>query len=182
MFRRADSEDATQVAGLHADSWRRHYRGAYADEFLDSDVLADRLSVWAGRLDETSGQALTVVSEVDGDVIGFVHVILDADPTWGALVDNLHVRHDHQGQGIGRRLMAEAAAFVAVERPESALHLWVLEQNEPAQRFYRRMNGRQVEAARVPPVGGISGRLDGTPVRLRFVWAEPRLLGTSPRR
>jgi hypothetical protein len=27
---------------LHADSWRRHYRGAYADAFLDGDVLADR--------------------------------------------------------------------------------------------------------------------------------------------
>jgi hypothetical protein len=45
-FRAARPDDAEKVALLHADSWRRHYRGAYADSFLDSDVVADRRSVW----------------------------------------------------------------------------------------------------------------------------------------
>src|SRR6478752_4827506 len=49
-FRLARAADALAVAALHADSWRRHYRGAYSDAFLDGDVLKDRRSVWEARL------------------------------------------------------------------------------------------------------------------------------------
>src|SRR6266545_1171398 len=51
-FRLASPADAKAVADLHADSWRRHYRGAYSDAFLDGDVVADRLAVWTARLRE----------------------------------------------------------------------------------------------------------------------------------
>jgi hypothetical protein len=37
-FRAAGAGDASAVAGLHGDSWRRHYRGAFSDAFLDRDV------------------------------------------------------------------------------------------------------------------------------------------------
>jgi GNAT superfamily N-acetyltransferase len=40
-FRLAGPPDADAIAALHADSWRRHYRGAYSDAFLDGDVGAD---------------------------------------------------------------------------------------------------------------------------------------------
>ena len=38
QFRFGDRRDANAIAALHADSWRRHYRGAYSDAFLDGDV------------------------------------------------------------------------------------------------------------------------------------------------
>ncbi|HVB09529.1 MAG TPA: GNAT family N-acetyltransferase [Bacillota bacterium] len=50
-----------------------------------------------------------VVAEDGGEVVGFVHVILHEDPTWGALLDNLHVRHDRARQGIGTALVGEVA-------------------------------------------------------------------------
>jgi hypothetical protein len=31
QFREAGPGDAGAIAGLHADSWRRHYRGAFSD-------------------------------------------------------------------------------------------------------------------------------------------------------
>ena len=37
-FRMAGAGDAAGLAGLHADSWRRHYRGAFSDAFLDGEV------------------------------------------------------------------------------------------------------------------------------------------------
>ncbi|MEU4563183.1 hypothetical protein AB0F72_32800 [Actinoplanes sp. NPDC023936] len=51
-FRFAEAADAAGIAALHADSWRRHYRGAYSDSFLDGDVIADRHAVWSARLAE----------------------------------------------------------------------------------------------------------------------------------
>lgn len=38
VFRPARATDSEAIAVLHADSWRRHYRGAYSDAFLDGDV------------------------------------------------------------------------------------------------------------------------------------------------
>src|SRR3954466_4329007 len=99
-LRLTGAEVAGQIALLHADSWRRHYRGAYADSFLDGDVVADRRSVWSARL-ATPANSHTVVAEDDDRLVGFIHVVFDQDPRWGSLVDNLHVVHDRHRAGVG---------------------------------------------------------------------------------
>jgi GNAT superfamily N-acetyltransferase len=175
-LRPAGAGDAPAIARLHAESWRRHYRGAYADAFLDGDVLADRLAVWHQRLSTPDPQRVTVVAENDGAVIGFAHAVVDEDPAWGALLDNVHVAHDHKRLGIGTLLMA-ASARVAVERARlPRLYLWVLEANVAAQAFYRARGGTPVERRPVPPPGGVPGRLTGDPLAIRYVWPEPTVL------
>src|SRR3954468_11934447 len=129
-LRAAGPPDAGRIAELHADSWRRNYRGAYSDAFLDGDVVADRVAVWTDRLSDNREDRFTILAQRGRDVVGFIHIALDADPTWGALVDNLHVTHDLKRSGIGRRLMGKAAATVLERRPAEGLYLWVLEQNE----------------------------------------------------
>jgi GNAT superfamily N-acetyltransferase len=168
--REAVSGDAEQIAALHADSWRRFYRGAFADAYLDGDVLSDRREVWSARLGRPSRAATVVVD--DGRVAGFVHVILDEDEQWGSLVDNLHVRHDLQRAGLGRVLMHRAAAVVAERAGDRRMYLWVLEINRRAQRFYAALGGAQVEKSLVSAPGGIPGRLAGTPGKLRVAWAD----------
>jgi ribosomal protein S18 acetylase RimI-like enzyme len=175
-FRPALATDAAAIAALHANSWRRHYRGAYDDSYLDGDVGADRAAVWHGRFQSASNHAHTHVAEHEGVVVGFVHTILDADPAWGALLDNLHIAHGHQRRGTGARLLRLSARTVVENRPGSALHLWVLEQNQAAQAFYRSMGSTCVERDEVPAPGGMPGRLTGTPACLRLVWRDPRHL------
>lgn len=48
----ASDRDADSFAALHADSWRRHYRGAYFDSYLDGDIVTNRQEVWRSRLDQ----------------------------------------------------------------------------------------------------------------------------------
>ena len=108
-LRSAGPTDADAVAALHADSWQRHYRGAYADTYLDGDLEVDRRAVWSERLAQPSPWARTVLAKADGEFVGFAHVVLRDDPVWGALVDNLHVRHDQKRRGIGRRLLGAVA-------------------------------------------------------------------------
>jgi ribosomal protein S18 acetylase RimI-like enzyme len=135
QFRVAGPADATAVANLHAESWRRHYRGAYSDAFLDGDVVADRLAVWTDRLREPDPRRCTILAE-DGSLVGFANTLFDDDPTWGALLDNLHVAYGHKRRGIASRLLALSAEAL-MERPErTGLYLWVLEQNVDAQAFY----------------------------------------------
>jgi ribosomal protein S18 acetylase RimI-like enzyme len=176
QLRRAGAADAEQIALLHADSWRRHYRGAYSDAFLDGDVAADRRAVWIERLQESNGDTATIAAEAGGALVGFIHVLFHHDPVWGALIDNLHVSFASKGHGIGTRLMAEAARAVLERSDDSGLYLWVLEQNSGAQAFYAARAGRCVERAAVEAPGGVAARLNGSPAKLRYVWPDPALL------
>jgi ribosomal protein S18 acetylase RimI-like enzyme len=180
-FRRATAVDCEPVARLHADSWRRHYRGAYSDSFLDGDVATDRLAVWTGLLSHPGADSSTIVAEDAGVLVGFAHTRFEDDGRWGALLDNLHVAHTHQRGGTGSQLVARTAGAVAERRSGSGLYLWVLEQNRAAQAFYASLGARWVEHAVVDPPGGDTTRLHGTPRKLRYVWSPTEVIGLARR-
>ena len=171
-FRMACPDDAHAVAGLHADSWRRHYRGAYSDAFLHGDVGGYLLTVWTDRLGAPQPRARTILAEHDGQVVGLAHTLLDNDPAWGALLDNLHVAHGLKRCGIGTRLLTLTRRSVRDWSPSSGLYLWVLEQNSAARAFYAAQGGICVERADVPPPGGDPARLAGRPMCLRYAWQD----------
>ena len=175
-LRLAGPDDAERIAVLHADSWRRHYRMAYLDAFLDDDLDADRSEVWAGRLRGSRADATTIVAEDDRSTVGFVHVIFDDDPRWGALIENLHVAYANKRCGIGTRLMGEAARAVIDRSATGGLYLWVLQQNVAAQAFYEARGGRRSEQAPALAPGGIASRLNGSPLKWRYVWPQPSVL------
>lgn len=180
-FRAARPEDAHAVAALHADSWQRHYRGAYADAFLDNEVGEYLGRLWTERLAAPPSNARTILAEHDGELVGLAHTFLDHDPTWGAFVDNVHVRYTVKRQGIGRRLFALTAQEVLRSSPSSGLHLTVLDQNTAAQAFYSARGGTPVERVDVPAPGGDPARLNGKPTCLRFVWRADELGALSER-
>jgi ribosomal protein S18 acetylase RimI-like enzyme len=174
-YREATEHDAGAIAALHADSWRRHYRGAYLDAYLDGDIVTDRLEVWTTRLTPPKLNQYTVCADTGGDVIGFAHTLFDHDPTWGALLDNLHVRSDVKGHGIGTQLLSEAALKLIRSRPSESLYLWVLDQNEAAQLFYDARGGSRVESTLRGPFPGC-----GRAVGHRYFWPDPfRLISKS---
>ncbi len=179
-FRSANADDSEQVAALHADSWRRHYRGAYADSFLDGDIATDRREVWSKRLATQAGTA-TILAEYDGQLAGFVHVMFDHDPRWGSLVDNLHVYSSRRRTGMGTQLMTRAAQAVADQANGNAMYLWVLEQNTNAQHFYLATGASCVETSTAPPPGGDPTRLNGSPKCLRMAWPDVARFNQAPR-
>ena len=172
-YREATSEDVDAIAQLHADSWRRNYRGAFRDAFLDGPVVTERRSVWAGRLGCPSSSRYTVVAEEDAVVVGFAHTVFDDDPIWGALVDNLHVVQNLKRQGVGRHLMAASGQAVAERRHHAGMYLWVLRQNTAAQAFYAAIGGRRVGEGVTQPPGG------GTAPTFRYAWPDPAALARS---
>jgi Acetyltransferase (GNAT) family len=180
-FRMAEQGDAQAVAALHADSWQRHYRGAYTDAFLDDEVPGFLLELWTSRLARPDPRARTVLAELDqaGDgsrVVGMAHTVLGNDPAWGALLDNLHVGYGLKRQGVGTSLMSLTAKAVLADEPESGLYLWVLEQNVNAQAFYTARGGTCVERRDAPAPGGETARLNGEPRCFRYAWPDPSKL------
>ena len=180
VYRRASPSDALDVAHLHADSWRAHYRGAYSDTFLDGDVVDDRVAFWTERLASEDEDRFTLVARSRERLVGFAHTVLGADPEWGALLENLHVARQTHRRGVGRRLMGDTAAELLERSSSEGLHLWVLEQNRAAQAFYEALGGTHVGSSPTLAPGGDPTRLAGTPMRRRYAWPDPRVLLPEP--
>lgn len=177
-FRLAGPADAPAIAHLHADSWRRHYRGAYSDAFLDGEVHADRLALWTARLGSADVASYTIVA-LAPELLGFAHTVFDDHPQWGALLDNMHVAAARQRHGIGSRLLACSGAEVAQRSPASGLYLWVLERNTAAQAFYAANGAVCAGREAVTPPGGKPGRLVGAPAKLRYAWPRASLFARA---
>jgi ribosomal protein S18 acetylase RimI-like enzyme len=155
QYRDATKQDADSIAALHAESWRRHYRGAYLDTYLDGDVINERQQVWRGRLTEPRTGKFTVIAHRGDEIVGFAHTLLDEDPQWGSLLENLHVTNELKRNGIGSHLLSETAQRLLRLRPAGSLYLWVLDQNTAAQVFYGARGGSRVETqVRGPFPGG----------------------------
>ena len=166
----ASASDAPTIAALHAESWRSAYRGLYRDEFLDGPVFEERLWFWKQRLAEPNPERRHVLLATSaGEHAGFACVLLDADPAWSPLLDNLHVKPAYQGQGIGARLLAASREWIASVAPGQPMHLWVMEANAAARRFYDRQGGTLAERSTVAHGPGTGQAV------LRYVW-PPLLL------
>jgi ribosomal protein S18 acetylase RimI-like enzyme len=145
VYREAHAGDAEAIARLHAASWRSAYRDALSAAFLDGDVVANRLTVWADRFAAPQRSRLVLVAADAGRLAGFVCVSGADDATWGSLIDNLHVAPDAKRSGIGTQLMRRAAAWLGERYPESSVYLWVIASNLSARRFYESLGGAVVE-------------------------------------
>jgi GNAT superfamily N-acetyltransferase len=145
-FRDATLADAQNIAALHAASWRRAYRGMLRDEYLDTDLESERTRVWVGRLTTPKPKQRVLLAESSDQLAGFACAFGSEDPDLGTLLDNLHVRHDFQDQGIGAGLLMQIASWCQEEFAGEGLFLWVLEPNLQARRFYENLGATKVGA------------------------------------
>ena len=114
---------------------------ALADYEREPDAVEATEADFVAALFPTDGGATTFahVATVDGAVVGMA-VWFTTFSTWtgrnGIWLEDLFVRPEHRGTGLGRGLLA-ALAQVCVERGWRRLEWWVLDWNEPSIGFYR---------------------------------------------
>lgn len=138
--------DAGAIAALHAESWRSAYRGLVPDDDLGEGLDAERLEFWHKRFATPDAERrVAFLAMSDHLLVGFACVLADADPGHGPLLDNLHVKPGWRGHGIGALLLHKARDWSRSIAPGQPMHLWVLEGNAPARRFYRNQGGVEVE-------------------------------------
>ncbi len=98
-------------------------------------------AVFVGAAPGGHPAAYLLVAEVGGEVVGFALWFLNFS-TWegvhGIYLEDLYVRPAHRGSGAGRALLT-ALARTAVDRGYARVEWSVLDWNEPAIGFYRRI-------------------------------------------
>ncbi len=138
--------DAEAIARLHVASWREAYRGIVPDSVLDNVDVDDRIARWSGYL-AVEGM-VTFLAERAGAAAGFIRAGRPGD----AFVEGadghvfaLYVLRRHHRQGIGRGLLARAAAQWLAGGGR-ALSVGVLTENTPAVAFYQGVGARFARA------------------------------------
>ena len=166
VFRDASVGDVGAIAALHAESGRSAYRGLVPDDFLGPALDERRLHAWRERFASPQAERRIVVVACSGDLlVGFTCTLADAEPAFGPLLDNLHVKPGWRGAGIGARLLGASRDWARLIAPGQPMHLWVIEANTAARAFYRAQGG--IEA------GTRVNDMAGTPVTaVRYVWTD----------
>lgn len=147
VFREACLKDLSDIAELHAQSWRENYSDVLSNKYLNEDIYGDRTKIWTDRLTKPTPNQFILIAEIDSVFCGFVCVFGANNPKFGTIIDNLHVKSNIKGQGIGTKLLIEAAEWAATNYKNDNLYLEVLEGNLKAIKFYESLGGKSVDIA-----------------------------------
>ena len=146
-IRPATAADLPLIAQLIRDL-AEYERLAHEVRF-DDQVLAEKL--FGPR-----PYAEVVIGEIDGTAQGFAlffHNFSTFEGRPGIYLEDLFVRPEARGSGLGKALLSHLAAL-AVERDCARLEWWVLDWNEPAIGFYKKLGARFMDEWTVMRVDG----------------------------
>lgn len=140
-IRRAQVNDAPQLARIHVAAWQVAYRGVVPDSILQGFTYQKREAAFrqslAANLEET------YLAEDGANALGILTIgacrdaDLDVNSTgeiWG-----IYIAPDYWRRGIGTWLVHEAEHMLQA-RGYREVVLWVLEDNTEARRFYEAMS------------------------------------------
>lgn len=136
-------EDAVDLAKLHADTWRYAYAGVIPGAGLER-MISRRGPTWWRRLHTFGGRALVGVQ--DGAIAGYALVGRNRGGPGGE-IQELYVRPEYQGVGVGGRLF-EAAHGALIARAIAPLTVWCLAENRIGTAFYRAKGGQEMARRR----------------------------------
>ncbi|QKW20206.1 GNAT family N-acetyltransferase [Kitasatospora sp. NA04385] len=147
VLREGTAADAAAVARLHAASRRAAYAHLVPERVLDAEDAQQEM-LWTLRLEADYGTpadtpVLLLAEEPGRDpgagraLVGFAHLVPDGGEV---RLEQLHVRPDRTGGGIGTRLLR-----AALDRfPDVPVRLDVLAANRRAVAFYERHGARRL--------------------------------------
>lgn len=138
-------QDEGLIARLKVACWRETYPGMLPQPILDGLDVGRSTREWARGL----SHGIAWIAEQCGEGVGFGHVREDE-------ITTLYVRKADQCHGVGAALLGHCFDEVSCMGHRTA-HLWVLEENAVARRFYEYMGGnfngrRSVGFARWPNI------------------------------
>lgn len=124
-------------------------------ERLAHEVRFDE-AVLGERLFGARPYAEVLIGEIDGAAQGFAlffHNFSTFEGKPGVYLEDLFVRPEARGSGLGKALLKRLAA-IAVERDCVRLEWWVLDWNEPSIQFYKSLGAKPMDEWKVMRVDG----------------------------
>ena len=142
QIRRARPDDAAAIAAVHETSWMQAYGGVLPHGALRTMVGRRDVSWWRRAIRQSTR---VLALDVGGEVAGYATIgpnRVKSLPQAGEVYE-LYLAPRFQGVGFGRTLFLSARQDLRAGGRRGCV-VWVLEDNEPAVRFYENAGGRDV--------------------------------------
>ena len=140
MIREARLDEAEALAEIQRDASVAAFAHIFPPDRYPYPI--DEVQArWAEAVEDP--ELTVLVAELDGAAAG----VAGCRAEW---LDGLYVRHEHWGIGLGRKLHDEVLDRLRAGG-STRCHLWVLEHNDRARRFYERLGWRENGDTRVVP-------------------------------
>jgi GNAT superfamily N-acetyltransferase len=166
LIRPAALADAAAMASVYVQSWRSSYAGIVPRSVLAALSVPHERTYWREALRRPPPGRHSLVAERRGKVVGFATCGPSrdgADREHLGEIYTIYLLAEMQRKGLGRRLMAEAAAQMQADGLKRAC-VWVLRDN-PGRRFYEALAG-ELDGEKTVSVSG------APLVVVRYVWDE----------
>ncbi len=144
-IRRAQPDDATEIAQVHDASWRDAYRGIIPGRELEKMIARRGPRWWQSAIQRGSRLMVLDFDETIGGYASYGRNRVPSLP-YGGEVFELYLSPEFQGLGFGRRLFRAVRDDLA-GHGFAATIVWALADNERALEFYRAMGGKLVRQA-----------------------------------
>lgn len=150
--------DATGVATIQVDCWRRAYAGIIPDKYLAALDINKKAKTWEDGL-SLNPDVIRIVALERNVPLGFVAGLENRSsafyPEIASEAWSIYVHPDHWKKGIGKSLLL---AFMDEMRKlnHQSMIVWVLEENFPARAFYESMGGLLQDQKQTQTFGGKS--------------------------
>lgn len=142
IFREATQEDVDGLAEVLVLSRKAAYQGKIPASHLEGMTVAQKAEEWREILRSPTTKTF-LAQNLDKKVIGFVNFgnYRDENLPNEEVVEirTLYVHPEYWRKGIGKNL-AELAIQNCKNSGSKRIVLWVLDSNEPAQRFYQSLD------------------------------------------
>lgn len=149
----AGPADAEALAHVHVLAWRQTYRGLLPDGYLARLSAPAHARRFGHALVKPGPDDVTLALAHRAGLVGYVQGGPSRRGVAGeAEVSTLYLLRDVQAQGLGRRLLGDAARALAA-RGATTLVVSVLRDNLAARGFYEHLGG-EAEPARLKPGPG----------------------------
>jgi ribosomal protein S18 acetylase RimI-like enzyme len=144
-IRQATIADASAIARVHIDTWRRTYRGIVPDDYLDAMSYERGTNNWENRIEEAAESKWFIYVAINetNQVVGFISGGPNRidDPVYKGELYAIYILQSYQGLGIGRRL-TQALVKSLLAAGIQPMMLWVFEKNASSRRFYESIGGQ----------------------------------------
>lgn len=145
IIRKANINDAKEIAHIRVDGWKTAYKGLIPDSFLDTlnyDIEASRIK---SKIDKTDPEFTSdiLVYEEDSKVLAYAYYGKALDSSFAnyqSEVLALYVLPAKKGMGIGTKLMNEIKELLSKQGYRNMI-VWCLKGNYSSIKFYEHLGG-----------------------------------------